>query len=148
MSLRRALGEPQWCLDPALVVAAGRVAAQDRIDECLQDWCRDQTADQVVERLWEAGVPVGKVVQPHRQPDLPQLAARNFFEEVVHPVIGSARYSTLPMRFSRRPGRIHERHAPLLGEHNEELLGGLGLTRTEMDALEAEGVIGGSLVGT
>ncbi len=148
IALRRALGEPQWSLDPALVVAAGRVAAQDRIDAFVQEWCRDQTADQVVERLWDAGVPVGKVVQPHRQPDLPQLASRNFFEEVVHPVIGSSRYSTLPMRFSRRPGRIHERHAPLLGEHNEELLGDLGLTRSEMDALEAEGVIGGSLAGT
>ena len=81
--------------------------------------------------LWEAGVPVGKVMQPHDQPDLPQLAARGFFEEVDHPVIGTSRYSTLPMRFSRGPERVHRRHAPLLGEHNGELLGELGLSAAE-----------------
>jgi crotonobetainyl-CoA:carnitine CoA-transferase CaiB-like acyl-CoA transferase len=84
-------------------------------------------------------------MQPHCQPELPQLEARHFFEEVHHPVIGPSRYSTLPMRFSRGPERVHERHAPLLGEHNAELLGELGLTQTEIDTLEADGVIGGTL---
>jgi crotonobetainyl-CoA:carnitine CoA-transferase CaiB-like acyl-CoA transferase len=90
-------------------------------------------------------VPVAKVMQPHAQPDLAQLESRHFFEEVQHPVTGSSRYSTLPMRFSRGPERWHERHAPLLGEHNDELLGALGLTRSEIDALEADGIIGGTL---
>ena len=118
VSLRRALGEPEWAADPALATAAGRVREHDRIDAFLQEWCRARSADEIVERLWDAGVPVGKVVQPHRQPELPQLAFRNFFEEVDHPVIGRSRYSTLPMKFSRGPERLHERHAPLLGEHN------------------------------
>jgi crotonobetainyl-CoA:carnitine CoA-transferase CaiB-like acyl-CoA transferase len=51
------------------------------------------------------------------------------------------------MRFSRGPGRLHARHAPLLGEHNEELLSELGLSRSEIDALEADGIIGRSLAG-
>ncbi len=145
VSLRRVLGEPDWAADPALATAAGRAREHDRIDAFLQEWCRARSADEVVERLWDAGVPVGKVVQPHRQPELSQLEFRSFFEEVQHPVIGRSRYSTLPMRFSRGPERLHERHAPLLGEHNEELLGELGLTRSEIDALEADGIIGGSL---
>ena len=84
-------------------------------------------------------------MQPHDQPDLPQLAARGFFEELDHPVIGSSRYSTLPMRFSRGPAKVHQRHAPLLGEHNRELLGELGLSPADIDTLEADGIIGGSL---
>ena len=76
-------------------------AAHDRIDRFLQEWCRARSADDVVELLWDAGVPVGKVALPHRQPELAQLAFRDFFEEVDHPVIGRSRYSTLPMRFSR-----------------------------------------------
>ena len=95
--------------------------------------------------LWEAGVPVGKVMQPHDQPDLPQLAARGFFEALEHPVIGSSRYSTLPMRFSQGPATVHERHAPLLGEHNRELLVELGLSPADIDTLEADGIVGGSL---
>jgi crotonobetainyl-CoA:carnitine CoA-transferase CaiB-like acyl-CoA transferase len=146
MALRRALGEPEWAADPTLVTAAGRLRDHDLIDAFLQEWCRDQSADQVVERLWDAGVPVGKVVQPHRQSDLPPMLFRNFFEEVLHPVIGRSRYSTLPMRFSGGPARLHKRHAPMLGEHNEEILSELGLSRSEIDALEAQGIIGGSLL--
>ncbi len=147
-SLRRAMDDPKWAQDPALACTAGRVREHDRIDARLREWCRDRSADDVVSRLWDVGVPVGKVVQPHRQPELPQLASRDFFEEVVHPVAGTARYSTLPMRFSRGPGRFHDRHAPLLGEHTEELLEELGLARSEIDALKAEGIIGGWLAST
>jgi len=50
------------------------------------------------------------------------------------------------MKFSRGPARLHDRHAPLLGEHTGELLTELGLTRSELDELEADGVIGASLV--
>ena len=32
------------------------------------------SGDEIVERLWAAGVPVAKVMQPHRQTELPQLA--------------------------------------------------------------------------
>ncbi len=140
-----ALGDPAWADDPELATMAGRRQAHDRIDAALAEWCRARSADEIVTTLWEAGVPVGKVLQPHDQPDLPQLAARHFFEELDHPVIGSSRYSTLPMRFSRGPEPVHRRHAPLLGEHNEELLTALGLSPAEQAALEADGIIGGSL---
>ena len=146
VSLRRTLGEPQWAADPALANAAGRLREHERIDVFVQEWCRARSAEEVVERLWDANVPVGRVVQPHLQPDLPQFAFRNFFEELDHPVTGPSRYSTLPMRFSRGPEHLHERHAPLLGEHNSELLGELGLTPSEIDALEADGIIGGSIL--
>ena len=104
-SLRRALGEPEWAADPdAGDRGRAGVREHDRIDAFLQEWCRARSADEIVERLWEAGVPVGKVMQPHRQPELPQLASRGFFEEVDHPVIG-----TLPLQHAAdevlaRPG--------------------------------------------
>ncbi len=49
------------------------------------------------------------------------------------------------MRFSRGPDHFHERHAPLLGEHNVELLMELGLSQVDIDALETDGIIGGTL---
>ena len=70
---------------------------------------------------------------------------RGFFEEVDHPVIGTSRCSTLPMRLSRGPERFHTRHAPLLGEHTAELLGELGLSPREIDSLSAAGIVGDTL---
>jgi crotonobetainyl-CoA:carnitine CoA-transferase CaiB-like acyl-CoA transferase len=145
-SLRATLGEPAWATDAKLDTASGRLSSQDEIDGHLAEWCRNKQAGEVVDRLAAAGVPVASVTQPHHQPDLPPIQSRRFFEEVKHPVIGNSRYSTLPMRFERGPDRWHTRHAPLLGEHNRELLRELGLTGEDIDVLEADGIIGESLV--
>lgn len=142
VALRRVLGEPDWATSPALATASGRRHQEDRIDAALAEWCRTRPADEIVDRLWEAGIPVAKVLHPHCQPELAQLASRQFFEQLDHPVAGPSRYATLPMRFSRGPGRLHRRHAPLLGEHTAELLAELGLTKAEVDAFEADGIIG------
>jgi crotonobetainyl-CoA:carnitine CoA-transferase CaiB-like acyl-CoA transferase len=141
-ALRGALGDPEWARDPALARAEGRRARHDELDERLAAWCADRTADEAVGCLWDAGVPVGLVVQPHEQGSLPQLEDRGFFEEVDHPVTGTARHSTLPMRFSRGPSRVHRGRAPLLGEHTEDQLRHLGVGDGELAELEADGVIG------
>jgi crotonobetainyl-CoA:carnitine CoA-transferase CaiB-like acyl-CoA transferase len=141
-SLRDALGSPSWATDSALSAAAARRAQHDLIDERLAAWCEHRSADEVVTALWDAGVPVAKVMQPHRQTELDQLTFRGFFEEFDHPVNGRANLSTLPVRFSGGPGRFHTNPAPLLGQHNHELLAELGLTESEIADLEADGVIG------
>jgi crotonobetainyl-CoA:carnitine CoA-transferase CaiB-like acyl-CoA transferase len=140
--LHKALGSPPWATDPRLATATGRAAHHDLIDEQLAKWCEPRCRDEIVATLWDAGVPVAKVMQPHRQTELEQLAFRRFFEEVDHPVNGPARLSTVPIRFSAGPRKFHNRHAPLLGEHNHELLTQLGLTESEIADLEADGVIG------
>ncbi len=141
-ALRAALGDPHWAADPALATERGRRVGEDLIDEHLAAWCRERTGDDVVATLWPAGIPVAKVMQPHRQTDLEQLSARGFFEVVEHPVNGPARFTTLPFRSSAGPQRFHVAAAPLLGQHNRELLAELGLAAADITTLEAEGVIG------
>lgn len=141
-ALRAALGDPDWGRDASLATASGRRAHADRIDEHLARWCAGRSAEEIVSTLWPAGVPVGIVMQPHRQPDLEQLAARGFFEIVAHPVNDPVRHSTLPFRCAGGPTRYHCAHAPLLGQHNHEVLTGLGLSEAEISELAAEGVIG------
>ena len=133
---------PRGQLDPRLSTEAGRRAHHGLIDEQLAAWCKDRGRDDIVRTLWDAGVPVAKVMQPHRQTELDQLAFRGFFEEFDHPVNGRAKLSTVPARFSGGPGLFHTKSAPLLGQHNHELLAGLGLTASEIAELEADGIIG------
>ncbi|WP_319447842.1 MULTISPECIES: CoA transferase [unclassified Mycobacterium] len=141
-ALREALGGPAWALDPQLATEQGRRAQHDLIDEHLSQWCAARTGDQVVELLWTAGVPVAKVMQPHRQMELDQLRYRGFFEQVDHPVNIAAPHSTLPVRLATGPETFHRTPAPMLGQHNHELLSSLGLTDDEIAALEHDGVIG------
>jgi crotonobetainyl-CoA:carnitine CoA-transferase CaiB-like acyl-CoA transferase len=137
-----ALGNPRWARDPALATAAGRRAAHDHIDAELDAWCATKTSDEIVELLWSSGVPVGKVLAPHRQGDLPQLRARRFFETVDHPVLGPARYDTFGARFSSAPVTYNRRSAPTFGQDNHAILGELGCSPAELEELEELGVIG------
>ncbi|HWE57275.1 MAG TPA: CoA transferase [Acidimicrobiales bacterium] len=136
------LGALGWDPDPRFVHPAGRRDHQDLIDRHLADWCAGRKADEIVELLWPAGVPVAPVVQPHRVGDLAQFEWRRHFETVEHPALGAARYATAPFRLSGRPGPLHTRPAPMLGEHNAEILASLGLSEDEISTLTSEGVIG------
>jgi crotonobetainyl-CoA:carnitine CoA-transferase CaiB-like acyl-CoA transferase len=140
--LRDALGRPEWATDPALATANGRRQHHELIDEHLGAWCAERTGDEIVGALWDHDVPAANVMQPHRQSELPQLAARGFFEVVDHPVNATTRHSTVPFTSSRGPGRIHVQPAPLLGQHNHEVLSELGLSDKDIDELESQGVIG------
>ncbi|MGV0718674.1 CoA transferase [Mycolicibacterium sp. XJ662] len=143
--LREALGRPEWAAHPQLATTAGRHAHHDTIDEHLAAWCADRSGDEIIETLWHHGVPVGKVMQPHRQTELAQLAARGFFEDVGHPVNARTPHSTLPFKMSRGPERVHVQSAPLLGQHNHELLSELGLSDQEIADLQDRGVIGNAV---
>jgi crotonobetainyl-CoA:carnitine CoA-transferase CaiB-like acyl-CoA transferase len=142
LALRAALGCPAWAMDPVLTTAAGRRQHLDAIDGSLAAWCGERSGDEIVDRLWPAGVPVAKVLPPHEQASLPQLQHRGFFEEVDRPVTGTARHSTLPIRFSRGPDRFHRRPAPLLGEHSDDVLRDLGVAEDEIAELHEQGVTG------
>ena len=133
-----ALGSPKWALDPKLSTMDGRRQSHDLIDEHLAAWCETRGGDEIVRVLWDAGVPVAKVMQPHRQTEIAQLQFRGFFESVGHPVNDAAPHSTVPVRFSAGPDRFHLHPAPLLGQHNHELLTEIGLSADEIAELEAE----------
>ncbi|MEV5835186.1 CoA transferase [Nocardia sp. NPDC052112] len=142
LGLRDAIGSPGWAMASDLSTVEGRRAQHDLIDKHFAAWCAKRAASEIVQILWDAGVPVGKVMQPHRVAELPQLESRGFYEYVEHPVNPMVRHSTVPFALSHRPERWHVRHAPLLGEHNREVLAGLGLTESDIAALETDGVIG------
>jgi crotonobetainyl-CoA:carnitine CoA-transferase CaiB-like acyl-CoA transferase len=141
-ALRDALGRPAWAMAAELTTAAGRRAAHDLIDEHLGDWCSTRSGAEVVETLWSVGIPVAKVMQPHRQTELPQLQHRRFFEKVGHPVNEPAPHSTLPINLANGPSAFHREPAPMLGEHNHDILTALGLTDAEIMDLAEDGVIG------
>jgi crotonobetainyl-CoA:carnitine CoA-transferase CaiB-like acyl-CoA transferase len=132
----------QWtALRDLLSVKSSREDA-DGVDAEIADWCGQRKADEIVGQLWSAGVPVAEVLQPHRQAELDQLNFRQFFEAVEHPVFGTARHSTLPIRLSGGPQRYHVRHAPLFGEHTKQLLASTGLSAEDIGELEEARVIG------
>jgi crotonobetainyl-CoA:carnitine CoA-transferase CaiB-like acyl-CoA transferase len=148
-SLRRILGEPAWACDAGLDIAAGRRAAHDAIDSEIASWCATQRVDDLVERLVAAGVPAASVVNPRDIARHPQLRDRKLFERLDHPVVGQHELPSLPFRFaSRCDSGWLRRPAPMIGEHNDEVLGDiLGLTAADLTQLRARAVIGDRPLG-
>ena len=73
--------------------------------------------------------------------DCPHLQARDFFVEVDHPEAGIALYPDLGPRLSSGT-RAVAAPAPLLGQHNQEVLGNrLGLSADDLVYLRSNGII-------
>lgn len=141
-ALVRVLGTPSWCLDQRFVTMAGRVANQDELDRHLSEWTRGRDRHEIMHTLQQAGVTAGAVqdardVNEHD----PQMAHRDIFFELDHPVIGEARFEGVPFTATNF-GADHWRSAPLLGEDNHYVLSEvLGLDHDEIADLEASGVL-------
>lgn len=142
-ALRESLGQPSWARDSSLDTAEGRRTQHDLVDEQLSAWFAERDRDEASARLIANGVPAQSVINAHDLSPHPQLEARGFFRELDHPVTGPTRYPTWPTGHQAYARPPHSRTAPLLGEHNQEVLReNLGLDDAEIAELTEAKIIG------
>lgn len=134
------LGRPEWATRVAVDLAS-RLHSQDKLDESLRRVFAERKRDACVEELLAAGVPAAPVVDPRTLSEHPQFVARGFLEEVEHPIVGGQTTMGAPFRYAS-VDRWLEHAAPMLGQHNAEILHELGHDEDEIAALAAEKVIG------
>jgi crotonobetainyl-CoA:carnitine CoA-transferase CaiB-like acyl-CoA transferase len=79
------------------------------------------------------------VLTPGELLDDEQLKAKNFFVKTQHPVMGEVTYPGAPIKLSETPARVGK--APLLGEDNVAIYGGLGVGKEDMVTLTQLGII-------
>jgi crotonobetainyl-CoA:carnitine CoA-transferase CaiB-like acyl-CoA transferase len=128
--------------DPAFGTLAGRLEAQDTLDEALSAWTRDRDRWSVAAQLQDRGVPAAAVARPAERID-GDLATNGWglWPMVDHQAMGGVRVDGEPVHFSQTDWEITS-GAPVLGQHNQYVFGELlGLSEAEMAALAAEGVI-------
>jgi crotonobetainyl-CoA:carnitine CoA-transferase CaiB-like acyl-CoA transferase len=106
-------------------------------------WCAARDKLTAARELVAGGIPACAVIAGYAALDDAQLQARAYFEPITHEVVGEQQFPRFPLRFSHGPQRFWRRPAPMLGEHNREVLGGeLGLDDSELARLVADNVIG------
>jgi crotonobetainyl-CoA:carnitine CoA-transferase CaiB-like acyl-CoA transferase len=142
----------------ALVDAMGRPAllederfatvGHDAFDRALAAWTKTQLPANIVAALQERDVPAEEVIKPEGMYDMPQLDARGYYEDYQRPITGRLRYPGWPFRITPGPARHHRFAAPTLGQHNDEILSGLGLSGDELVALRRDRVIGEKVANT
>jgi crotonobetainyl-CoA:carnitine CoA-transferase CaiB-like acyl-CoA transferase len=140
--LCRALGQPDLAEDARFATVPARWRNEPALHEIISAWTRARDHYEAMHILQTHGVPAGAVLTGGEVIHDPHLEARNFWDTVDHPEVGTYRQVTTPWKLSKHP-RQPTTPAPGLGEHNQHVLGELlGLSAQEIAALEAQGVIG------
>ncbi len=120
---------------------AGRKAHEDDVETAVAAATASRERHELADALQAGGVPASAVQSSSDLLSDRQLAARDFWRRLKHPVIGEITAPAAPFRHDG--GRTGpERAAPLLGEHTRELARTLlGLSDVEIDELTAEKVL-------
>lgn len=127
--------------DPRFATNAQRKGNEAELAEIIERVTLTNTSDHWYRKLEEAGVPCGILQRIDQVAADQHLLARDFVVDLPHPSLGALRVTASPMHLSTTPVRM-KRAGPLLGEHNLEVFGELGLSPETLAALEAEGVLG------
>jgi len=125
-----------------LDAATGRRDDPDGVDAAIAGWTAVRDAADAAAALAAAGVPAFPVASTGAAHDNAQFAHRGFLQPLAHPVTGTTGYPGFPMRFSAFGPHLFASPPPLLGEHNAEVLGALGVGPAELAALEELGIVG------
>ena len=148
LALADAMGRPELAADPRFADVVSRHRHQDELEPLIEEWTRLHPARDLRERLQAAGVPAAEVLAPEALRDDPHLRERGFWEELEHPAAGTHRYPTPVGKLQRHPLRIRG-PAPLLGQHNEDVLKGLlGVSDARYEELIERQIIGDSYLET
>ncbi len=126
---------------PDTRTAADRAAAEPLMREVIEAWLADKTRDEATDLMMAAGVPAGPVQTMEDVFSCPHVAARGTLLEVEDGQ-GERRRMAKPATAGSRMAHAQPLRPPRLGEHNEEILGGvLGYSAAQLEELVRSGVI-------
>jgi crotonobetainyl-CoA:carnitine CoA-transferase CaiB-like acyl-CoA transferase len=139
--LCEAMQRPDLLADERFATPAARAANNDEINGIVADWAIGLDAAEVERRCVAHDVPVGTAYDVADLAADEHVLARGDLQHVDDPVIGRVLQQAAYPRLSGTTPEVPT-GAPLLGEHTDEVLGGLlGLGVAELADLRAAGVV-------
>ena len=113
---------------------------EEEISSYLTELFLTKTRDEWFELLSQKDVPVGKVYSMDEVFTDPQVLHRQMVIEVDSPNEGKIKQVGIAIKLSDTPGKVRSL-TPVLGEHTEEILIGIGYNKQRIDELRQEGAI-------
>jgi len=135
----KALGKPEWITDPNYATAKARQPHIFDIFKTIEDWLADKTKYEAVDILRKFDIPCSPVLSMKEIAEDPSLRASGSITEVEHKERGTYLTVGSPIKFSDLKPEITG--SPLLGEHSEEVLAGLGYGAEDIKRLRENQVI-------
>ena len=128
------------CADPRFASREARTANEATLNTLLEDRFRTKPAAEWLTLLAEHDVLAAPVYTYKEVFADPQVMLNEMVVTQDHPVAGRIRVVGIPVKLARTPGQVRT-PAPLLGEHNDEILTQLGYSEAEVARLRAARVV-------
>jgi formyl-CoA transferase len=138
--LCRTLGDEELITHPDYATGKARSDNRDALNARLDVLTRQKTSAEWVDILNKAGVPCGPIYDIDEMFDDPQVKHLGMAASVNHPDLGPIEIVKQAASLSRTPFRIHSA-TPELGQHTDEILGGLGIDANEITSLKERGIV-------
>ena len=135
------MGEKDWLEDKRFKDDLSRGENGHLISERMSEWCAERTSKEAIMELEGSRIPVGEVLKASETLKEEHILKKGSFVKLNYPTMDKE-YSVVgpAVELSENPGVIKSR-SPQLGEHNEEILSGLGYSQYEITQLKSERII-------
>ena len=98
----------------------------------MAEWCAKRTNQEAMKELEAFRIPVGEVLKAKDVMNDPHIKEKQVFKDIKYPEVNKPVPVVGPaIELSTNPGEIKTR-APLLGEHNNQILNDLGYSDAEI----------------
>jgi formyl-CoA transferase len=138
--LMKAIGRDDLANDASLARNDGRVKQNDMLDEAITSWTKQHDLEHVLRVLDEADVPSGRIYTAADIHEDPHYHARGMIEAAALPDGEAFDLPGIVPKLSATPG-VTKWIGPKLGEHTDEVLGGIGLSAARIAELRAKQVV-------
>ena len=136
----REIGHPEYIEDPRFNTLANRKKNEGELNNIVESWTINFSAEDIMARLQEAGVPAGVVENSSDTYKDPQLKRRNIYWRMQHSEVGEFTHLGQSFQLSKTPSKAYS-PSPLLGEHTEYVCSEiLGMSDEEFVELMQKGV--------
>jgi crotonobetainyl-CoA:carnitine CoA-transferase CaiB-like acyl-CoA transferase len=135
--LAQALGLGAMAEDPRFSVNVARVKHRQELESRLEAAIAQHDREPLLKLLEEAGVPVTPVNTVDQVLNDAQTVSRSVIRRMKHPKLGDIPVVSMPVAFSGMEPGVR-RHAPMRGEHTDEVLAEIGYSATDIAALRAK----------
>lgn len=120
-ALCQSMGQPELAADQRFRTNADRLANLNELIATMEQWLQAVGDDAAMAAMKENRVPHAPVLSVAEAVNHPHLRERGTVRTVHDRILGDFEVPGFALRFSEYPDRL-ELEAPLLGEHNEEIL--------------------------
>ena len=136
----RILNRPELITDERFKTMPLRVENQMALKKVIEEWMQDMTVDEAVKQVLDVGIPAGPIMSLDMiSNDVHFTEARQMFEEIDYPGVGTIKLNNSPIKLSESKAKIRGL-SPRLGEHNKEILMNLGYSDQQIEEMKENGV--------